>query len=158
MCSTSHHYRASATRQKIYCQVADFRHGIYVDQQQSSPPIFRQICREAPRLLCINFGDDSASANTATKKAPGGISANCDRQAPCTIRLTKTGIPFKFDRPRREAFKELKARLTSSAILRHDDPTYEWRSSRHLFTVTPGWQIAPCSILLKDNGPRGVQL
>jgi hypothetical protein len=41
------------------------------------------------------------------------------------VRLTKTGIPFKFDQICWEAFEELKARLTSSAILRHYNPNYE---------------------------------
>lgn len=38
------------------------------------------------------------------------------------VRLTKTGVPFQFNRQCWDAFEELKSRLTSSSILRHYDP------------------------------------
>ena len=38
------------------------------------------------------------------------------------IYLTKTGVPFHFNKAYLEAFEELKTRLTSSELLRHYDP------------------------------------
>src|SRR6266567_6748279 len=38
------------------------------------------------------------------------------------VRLTKTMVPFQFGKECWEAFEELKARLTSSELLRHYDP------------------------------------
>ena len=41
------------------------------------------------------------------------------------VRLTKTGIPFMFDKACWEAFEDLKSRLIGSDILRHYDPTLQ---------------------------------
>ena len=41
------------------------------------------------------------------------------------VNLTKTGIPFQFDKSCWDAFEELKLRLTSALILQHYYPEYE---------------------------------
>ena len=41
------------------------------------------------------------------------------------IQITRSNVPFKFDEACREAFKELKHRITSAPILRHYNPLYE---------------------------------
>jgi hypothetical protein len=38
------------------------------------------------------------------------------------VQLTKTNVPFRFDKACWDAFEELKSRLTSSELLRHYDP------------------------------------
>jgi transposase InsO family protein len=41
------------------------------------------------------------------------------------VRLTKSGVPFQFDRACWDAFEELKSRLTTAPVLRHYNADYE---------------------------------